>query len=54
MKITVTANDFCPNDCPYCDVNKFEAIYGSEQKAIFECKHWAICKHVHELKTKKR
>lgn len=34
MKVTVNANDFCPDDCPYCDIDyiRLQSIEGEIKK----------------------
>lgn len=53
MKVEVKANDFCPDNCPYCDIDKIEAIYGLQRKVIFECRYLEICKYGAEAAKRK-
>lgn len=46
MKVDVQANDFCPDDCPFCDPNKklFAAGYhNGEPYAFSYCENKDIC-----------
>ena len=52
MNISVAANDFCPDDCPYFKMrsNSFACgTYGKlEFVTVFECKNEALCAHAVE------
>ena len=45
MKITVEANNFCPDDCPQCEI-ECETIYAVDdsKEKMFFCKNSEICK----------
>ncbi len=51
MQITVTANEFCPDNCPFCDIeNKtMYNIDGNVAYTEYICRNAAICRQGAEM-----
>lgn len=51
MKLEIKANDFCPDNCPYCEPEKDGEIYcGDEKYVTWYCRYRNECKHANTLK----
>lgn len=45
MNIELFANDFCPDDCPYCEVKQDVLYMETPPSVIRECRYMAICRY---------
>ena len=46
MTIEVHANDFCPDECPYCELEMItETVMGEGLKRTCYCKNTELCLH---------
>ena len=52
MKLTIEANDFCPDDCVYCKPEETISYYQGSQITYhrWECENKNKCKYAHALK----
>ena len=58
MKYNVNANEFCPDDCPYCELETQShggAVYGTKYMPLYvetSCKHKWRCENAYKLREK--
>ena len=58
MKYNVNANEFCPDDCPYCEIETQTyggAVYGTKYMPVFvetSCAHKRRCENAYKLRKK--
>lgn len=58
MKYNVNANEFCPDDCPYCEIETQSyggVVYGTKYMPIYvetNCAHKRRCENAYKLREK--